>query len=261
MIIDTHCHLTYPDFNRDRDAVLQRAADAGVKAFVTVATDPDDWQRCLDLAEGRPAIRVSLGLHPNEANLYTPELKESLRHLAEKDSRVVAIGETGLDFFRDGADRDKQFAAFHAQLEIAAALCRPFILHCRSAEREMLDVLKDVAKTNGPLHGVWHCFTSTKAFAAEATELGLYFGLGGIVTYPKAAELREAVKTLPADRIVLETDCPFLPPQGWRGQRNEPSYLAKVVEVLAETRGCSREDLRRQTMENAMRLFGPALGI
>jgi TatD DNase family protein len=259
MIIDTHCHLTYPDFNNDRDAILERAAAAGVKAFVTVATGPDEWQRCLDLAEGRPAIRVALGVHPNEAGVYTPQVKDDLKALAQKDSRVIAIGETGLDFFRDGAPKELQFAAFHAQLEIAAALQKPFILHCRSAEREMLDVLKDFAKTNGPLLGVWHCFTSTIAFAAEASELGLYFGLGGIITYPKAAELREAVKTLPEDRIVLETDAPFLPPQGWRGQRNEPAYLTKVVDVLAETRGMNPEAVRLKTMENAIRLFGVSL--
>jgi TatD DNase family protein len=261
MIIDTHCHLTYPDFNRDRDEVLYRAEQMGVKAYVTVATTPAEWQLCLDLAEGRPTIRVALGVHPNEASLYTPQVKDDLKALAAKDPRVVAIGETGLDFFRDGAPKDLQYAAFYAQLEIAAALRKPFILHCRQAEREMLDVLKDFAKTNGPLHGVWHCFTATKEFAAEAIELGLYFGLGGIITYPKAADLREAIKILPEDRIVLETDCPFLPPQGWRGQRNEPAYLTKVVEVLAQTRETTAEAMKLKTFENAIRLFGTGLGV
>lgn len=270
MIIDTHCHLTFPDFDRDRDAMLQRAADAGVTGFVTVATEPREWQRCLDLAEGRRAIRVALGVHPNEAACWSPETGAALKALAEKDSRVVAIGETGLDFFRDNAPRERQYEAFRAQLEISAELGRPFILHCRAAEEEMLEALAEFhARAPGggrpcppgmaapaPLRGVWHCFTATPAHAERATAMGLYFGLGGIATYPKAAEVRQAAALMPPDRILLETDCPFLPPQGWRGQRNEPAYLAKVVETLAEVRRTTREEIWRLTTENARRLFG-----
>jgi TatD DNase family protein len=256
MIIDTHCHLSYPDFNNDRDAMLKRAAEKNVHGFVTIATGPEDWRRCLDLAEGRPAVRVSLGIHPNEAQVFSAATFDEMKTLA-KNERVVAIGETGLDFFRDNAPREKQFEAFAAQLELASALNKPFVLHCRSAEAEMLGVLEDhKKKSNAPLRGVWHCFTSTTEFAKRAAALDLYFGLGGIVTYPKAAELREAVATLPADRILLETDCPFLPPQGWRGQRNEPAYLTKVVQTLSEVRGVPPGDVESITTENAKRLFG-----
>ena len=256
-MIDTHCHLTYPDFNRDRDEMIKRATDAGVVAFVTVATGPEDWRRCLDLAEGRRTVRVALGLHPHEAGLYSPALRDEMRTLAQKDSRVVAIGETGLDFFRDNAPADKQHEAFQVQLDLAHELDKPFILHCRSAEEQMLQVLHaQQQKIGKPLRGVWHCFTSTPAFAARATELGLYFGLGGVVTYPKASEVRDAVCTMPLDRILLETDCPFLPPQGWRGQRNEPAYLTKIVETISQVRTMPPSDVRTKTTENARALFG-----
>jgi TatD DNase family protein len=121
MVIDTHCHLTYPDFNKDRDDMMKRAADAGVSAFVTVATGPEEWQRCLDLAEGKPSVRVALGIHPHEASCFTPAVGQELNRLSSADSRVVAIGETGLDFFRDNSPRDKQYEAFHAQLEISGS--------------------------------------------------------------------------------------------------------------------------------------------
>jgi len=257
MIIDTHCHLNFPDFNKDRAEIMKRAADADVRGFVTVATEPNEWQRCLDLCEGHPQIRVALGVHPNEAGVYTPQVGEELKTLAQKDPRVVAIGETGLDFYRDNAPRDKQYESFTRHLEIAAELKKPFILHCRAAEAEMLEVLRAFQKKSGtPLHGVWHCFTSTTEFGAQAAELGLYFGLGGIVTYPKANDLRAAVATLPPDKILLETDCPFLPPKPWRGQRNEPAYLTNVVATLSEVRKTTGEDIQRATTENARRLFG-----
>lgn len=255
-IIDTHCHLNFPDFDRDRDAAFERAAQAGVAGFINVATRPEDWQRCLDLAEGRPSVRVALGIHPHEAGSYTLQTGAELKALAAADSRVVAIGETGLDFFRDHAPRDRQFEAFRAQLDIAAQLQKPVILHCRAAETEMLEVLEEHSKRqHSPLRGVWHCFTSTQAFAARAVALGLYFGLGGIITYPKATELREAAADLPADRLLLETDCPFLPPPPWRGQRNEPAYLVKVAEMLAQIRKTTVEEIAELTTRNAQALF------
>jgi TatD DNase family protein len=256
-MIDTHCHINFPDFNADRDAVIKRAKEAGVVGFITVATEPENWRRSLDLAEGQPTVRVALGVHPNHAECYSAAALAELKELATSNARVVAIGETGLDFFRDGAPREKQFESFRAHLELAAELNKPFILHCRAAETEMLEVLSAEQKRIGrPLRGVWHCFTATTEFAARASELNLYFGLGGIVTYPKSGSIREAVATMPLNKIVLETDCPFLPPQGWRGQRNEPAYLTKVVETLAEVRHTTPVEIKRVTTENARALFG-----
>ncbi|MCY3019066.1 MAG: TatD family hydrolase [Planctomycetota bacterium] len=259
-MIDTHCHLTYPDFAGDLGAVLQRAADAGVTGFITIGTDPEDWRHTLDLVERFSAspytVRASLGLHPNEAAIFTPALAEELRKLARSNPRVVAIGETGLDFFREQCPRDKQLDSLRAHLRISAELHKPFVLHCRDAEEETLAELAAFReRTGAPLKGVWHCFGASQAHAARAAELGLYFGLNGTVTYPKNDALRAVVATLPADRILLETDCPFLPPQGWRGKRNEPSYLTKVVATLAEIRHTSPDDIARLTTDNAGRAF------
>jgi len=256
MIIDTHCHLSYPDFDRDRDEMLSRARQADVVGFVTIATGPDDWRRCLDLAEGRPAVRVALGIHPNEADIFSEQTFAELSQLARSNIRVVGIGETGLDYFRENSPRDKQRASFLAHLDLAVEMNRPFILHCRAAEDDMLKILEERAASGKSLRGVWHCFSASAEIAQRAMKLGLYFGLGGITTYPKAAGVRAAAAILPADRIILETDCPFLPPQGWRGQRNEPAYLKKVVQVLSETRSVPPAEIERATTENAHRLFG-----
>lgn len=255
-MIDTHCHLSFRDYNGDRDAVVRRAADAGVTGLITVGTDPEDWQRCLDLAGRQPAVRVALGLHPNDAASFTPAVADELKRLAQSDARVVAIGETGLDFYRTQCPREKQWESFRAHLRLSAELGKPFILHCRDAEQEALDELAAFQQQSGaPLRGVWHCFTSTPAFARRAAELGLYFGLNGIVTYRRTNALRAAVAKMPEDRLLLETDCPFLAPEGWRGKRNEPAYLTKVVAVLAEIRKTSPEEMDRITTENARALL------
>jgi len=259
-LIDTHCHVSYPDFDHDRDAVLQRAAQAGVVQMVTVATDPTCWHRYLDLSEGRPQLRVALGIHPNSAQLFTRDAFQTLKELfAKHPDKTAAVGETGLDFFREHCAPDIQRRAFQAQLDLAAELHLPFILHCRKAEREMLDMLAaQQAKLSNPLRGVWHCFSATSELMREAAGLGLYFGFGGILTYAKAQEVRDAAKATPAEKLLLETDAPYLPPQPWRGQRNEPAYVAETARRLAEVRGVSVEDIARLTTENARRLFGLA---
>ncbi|MCW8133214.1 MAG: TatD family hydrolase [Planctomycetota bacterium] len=255
-LIDTHCHVSYPDFDRDRDAVLARAKDAGVACMITVATDPSCWQRYLDLSEGRPQVRVALGFHPNYADTYSAEAFADLRARIEKNrDRVVAVGETGLDFFRDSCAPELQARAFQAQLDLAAELDLPFILHCRKAEREMLDVLAAQRKRLGALRGVWHCFSASVAHMKEAVDLGLYLGFGGILTYPKAQEVRDAAQAAPAERLLLETDAPYLPPQPWRGQRNEPAYVAETARRLAEVRGVPPDELAQTTSANARALF------
>ena len=257
-LIDTHCHVSYPDFDQDRDAVLARAAQARVALMLTVATDPGCWHRYLDLSEGRPQLRVALGFHPNHAETFSGGELLALKALFEKHrGKAVAVGETGLDFFRDHCSPEIQRRAFQAQLDLAAELDLPFILHCRKAEREMLDVLAaQQAKLKQPLRGVWHCFNGTPEFMQEAVALGLHLGIGGILTYPKAQEVRDAAQAAPAGRLLLETDAPYLPPQPWRGQRNEPAYVAETARKLAEVRGVSTEELARLTTENARALFG-----
>ncbi len=257
-LIDTHTHVSYPDFDVDRDQVLARAREAGVTGLLTVATAPEEWHRYLDLAEGREDQFVALGFHPNYADTYTTEAFEDSKKLFEKYSgKAVAVGETGLDFFRDKCPREIQYEAFQAQLDLAAELDLPFILHCRKAEREMCDVLKkQQGKLGRPLRGVWHCFTSTPEFMKEAVSLGLYLGFGGVLTYPKAEEVREAAKQAPAERLLLETDAPFLPPVPHRGKRNEPAFVAETAKRLAEVRGMDVLELAELTSRNARVLFG-----
>ncbi|MEI6233822.1 MAG: TatD family hydrolase [Planctomycetota bacterium] len=254
-MIDTHCHLSSTDFDTDLPAILERALSAGVEKFVTIATGPGDWERCLKIADAHAHIRVALGIHPNEASCFSAEIFNTMSALA-RNPHVIGIGETGLDFFRDHAPRDKQADAFQAQLDLSEELNKPFILHCRAAEKEMLEVLeKHRVKTGRDLNGVWHCFTATKEFGLRAAEMGLYFGLGGVMTYPKAIDVRDAIAALPEDRLVLETDCPYLPPQPWRGKRNEPSFLTATVQKLAEVRSTTPEAARAFTTANANRLF------
>lgn len=257
-LIDTHCHVSYPDFDQDRDAVLKRAKDAGVSVMVTVATDPSCWNRYLDLSEGRPQMRVALGFHPNYAENFSEPALSDLRKLFEKHpGKAIAVGETGLDFFREHSSPVIQGTAFQAQLDLAAELGLPFILHCRKAEREMLDVLAAQQKRMGrPLRGVWHCFSASVAFMQEAVDLGLHLGFGGVLTYVKAQEVRDAAKAAPSERLLLETDAPYLPPQPWRGQRNEPAYVAETAKRLAEVRGLSVDEIAQLTTDNARRLFG-----
>ena len=257
-MIDTHCHLSFPDYNADRAAVIQRAMDAGVVAFVSIATEPEDWYRTLDIAEMYPAMRVALGVHPNHTQTFTQAIGTELRK-AVTNKRVVAIGETGLDFFRETAPREKQVESFLTHLTIAEETNLPFILHCRNAEKEMLGllVIEQYRIKRRQMNGVWHCFTGTVDDAERASVLGLYFGLGGIVTYPKSTAIREAIAIMPENRLLLETDCPFLSPQGFRSQRrNEPSFLTSIVTTLAEVRRTTPEEIRRITTENARALFG-----
>jgi len=257
-LIDTHCHLSYPDFDADREASVTRAAEAGVTRFVNVATGPDCWEKYLALARADARVRVTLGFHPNDtAESYTSARFEELKALVTQErALVVAIGETGLDFFRDNSGPEIQAQAFRAQLGLADETGLPFILHCRKAERAMLDELTAHRERTGrALNGVWHCFTATPAFMREAVELGLYLGFGGVLTYPKAEEVRQAAREAPADRLLLETDAPFLAPQTKRGKRNEPAFVAETAKMLAEVRGLTFEALSELTTQNAHRLF------
>ncbi len=256
-IIDTHSHVSEADFDHDRDGVWKRAEEGGVVGSLNVATEPNSWVRYLDLAEGRRTHVVGLGFHPNYADTFNEVELERLRSLFESHpGKAVAVGETGLDFFRDHCSQETQRRAFRAQLDLAAELDLPLILHCRRAEKEMCQMLRAQRDRVGkPLRGVWHCFTATPSEMQEAVELGLHLGLGGVLTYPKAKDVREAARRAPAERLVLETDAPYLPPQPWRGQRNEPSYLIETARTLAEVRGLSLEQGAQLTSENARRLF------
>lgn len=252
ILIDTHCHLDLEAFDADRSAALDRARSAGVRAFVVIGFAPERWRTALALAESTPDVFATVGLHPTEAARYDEELERALTGAASHP-RVRAIGEIGLDYYWDAAPRPLQREVFLRQIRLAKALDLPFVVHQRDAAEDVLAVLSDA----GPPHqGVMHCFTGDIDYARACLELGMYLGVGGIITYPRANALREALRWAPVDRLVLETDSPYLPPVPYRGKRNEPAYLFAIAAKLAEIRGVPIREIARITTENAVRLFG-----
>lgn len=257
-LIDSHCHLPDEAYATDLPAVLHRASEAGVIAMLAVATSPGDWQPYLDLPAHGPQLRVALGFHPNSAKEYTPKTFERLRSLIEANrERVVAVGEIGLDFYRDWATPEEQRPLFELQLDLAVELDLPVVLHCRAAEKEMLEMLRSRHSPGAKaLRGVWHSFTGQVEDALAAIELGLHVAFNGILTYPKAQNVRDAARALPLERLLLETDAPYLPPEPRRGKRNEPAFMVRTAERLAQERGRSLEEIARVTTANARQLFG-----
>jgi TatD DNase family protein len=241
-VIDTHAHL---DMCEDPHAAVERAREAGVTRILTVGTGPASWSRALELAERYDAVYAILGVHPHNA-------ADGLEGLADLlgDEHVVAVGETGLDFYRDYAPRDAQREAFAAQLDLAATAAKPAVIHTRAADAETSRTLKG-------FHGtvVLHCFSSPHLLPA-AMERGYYVSFAGNATYPNATELRLAATQVPADRILAETDTPYLAPQARRGRPNEPANVVHTLAALARARGEEPEELERQIEENARRVFG-----
>ena len=251
-LFDTHAHLHFPDFAGDLDAVLARARQAGVSRFLTIGTDVATSRDAVALAAREPDVWASVGVHPHDAASADAAALEEIERLASAP-RVVAIGETGLDFFRDLAPRDAQERAFRAQLALARRVGKPVVVHCRNAHDETLALLasEGVRETGG----IMHCFSGDVGIARRCLDLGLVLSLAGPVTYPKPGALPEVARMVPADRLVVETDCPFLPPQGFRGKRNEPAHLAITAARVAALRGEPLADLAARMSENACALF------
>jgi TatD DNase family protein len=251
-LFDTHAHLHFPEFAGDLDAVLARARAAGVRRMLTIGTDVATSCAAAALAQCEPDVWAAVGIHPHEAADADDAALAEIERLASAP-RVVAIGETGLDFFRDRAPREAQTRAFRAQVALARRLGKPVLVHCRDAHAETLALLAaDGALERG---GIMHCFSGDLALARRCIELGLLVSLAGPVTYPKPGALPEVARMIPADRLVVETDCPFLPPQPYRGKRNEPAYLAITAARVAELRGEPLADLAARMSENARALF------
>ena len=259
-MIDSHAHIDFPAFDNDRDQVLARARQQGVSAIVTVGIDLKSSQAALRIAEGYPDIFAAVGFHPNSSSKMRPGDLDRLAELAG-NSRVVAIGEIGLDFYRKASPRQRQLEAFQQQLELAAELGLAVIIHCRNAHQEVLETLSRWVKFTKPIAcdgqrlGVLHCFSGDVTQAERYLELGFLISLPGSVTYPSARDKVELARQLPLDRLLVETDSPFLAPQAHRGQRNEPSYVPLVVEKIAQSRGVPAEIVGRATAQNAIRLF------
>jgi TatD DNase family protein len=251
-LFDTHAHLHFPEFAGDLAAVLERARAAGVRRMLTIGTDVATSRAAVALAAREPDVWAAVGFHPHDAAEADPAALAEIERLAAAP-RVVAIGECGLDFFRDRSPREDQERCFRAQLALARRAGKPVLIHCRDAHAETLAILAEegVAATGG----IMHCFSGDTAIARRCLDLGLLVSLAGPVTYPKARALPEVATFVPADRLVVETDCPFLPPQPYRGKRNEPAYLAVTAARVAELRGEPLEALAARTTENARTLL------
>jgi TatD DNase family protein len=251
-LFDTHAHLHFPEFADDLDAVLERARAAGVRRILTIGTDVPTSRAAAALAVREPDVWAAVGIHPHEAADADEAALAEIERLAG-GSRVVAIGETGLDFFRNLAPREAQERALRSQLELARRTRKPVLIHCRDAHAETLSILgaADVSEHGG----IMHCFSGDVGIARRCLDLGLLVSLAGPVTYPKPGALPEVAKFVPADRLVVETDCPFLPPQPYRGKRNEPAYLAITAARVAELRGEPVADLAARMSENARSLL------
>jgi TatD DNase family protein len=258
-LVDTHAHLDFDKFDDDRQAVIDRALAAGVAAIVNVGVDVASSQRAVALAAQHPSIYAAVGMHPHDAKKLDGGALAELRQLAQAP-KVVAVGEIGLDFYRDLSPRDVQRRAFQAQLAWAAKLGKPVIIHDRNAHAEVMDILAGWASgvrdpgLAGRL-GVLHTFSGDRAMAEQAIDLGFYISISGPVTYKNARELPEIARNVPLDRLLIETDCPFLAPHPYRGKRNQPAYVRLVAERIAELRGMHIDDFAEATTANARRLF------
>ncbi len=254
-IIDTHAHLTDPSLLGDIEQFLERAQRAGVQSVLSVGTTLATSRGCVELAERFTNVRASVGLHPNNCCTAAAEDWQAICDLA-LHPRVAAVGETGLDRHWDDCPWDVQVDFFRRHLALGRTTAQPVVIHTRDCAEETLEILREEAQ-HGPLHGVMHSFTGPQEVAHGCLELGLYISFAGMVTYKNAAEIRDMAKTIPAARILVETDSPYLTPHPLRGQRpNHPALVAHTLRHLAEVRGVAVELLAEQTSANAHRLFG-----
>lgn len=266
--IDSHCHIDGSEYDADREAVIARAVDAGVTAMLNVGTgDPHSgaFERAVELSERHTSVFCAIGVHPHDAKLFDDAAEQRLIDLAKGSSRVIAWGEIGLDYHYDHSPRDVQREVFRRQLQIARSLHLPVIIHSREANDDTIQILRqELGGTSGPpvnhaqdagATGVLHCFGGTLQMAQDAIELGFYISFAGTVTFKKADDLREIARQLPLERLLVETDCPYLTPVPYRGKRNEPARVVATAKCLAGIHERSLDEIGRITTENFARLF------
>jgi TatD DNase family protein len=255
-IIDTHAHLDMPEFDSDRQDVLKRASRSGVMTIVTIGIDLNSSAQAIKLAQTIPGVYATAGIHPQESKGIGLKNISQLEVLAHQPG-VVALGEMGLDYHRDYSPKTDQQNVFHWQLELAEKTSLPIIIHCRQAVPDMLEILgkwsaRSALKTP---KGIIHCFSGELATAKRYIDMGFYIALGAYIGYPSSTAFREIIREIPLDRLVLETDCPFLPPQSYRGKRNEPAYTQLTLQLLSDIKGLAPEEVARQTTANALAVF------
>ena len=253
MLIDTHCHLDFPDFDADRDGVLARAKDAAIVRLITISTRADRYDAYRAIAEAHDEVWFTVGTHPHQAH---EEPEASLQTLAEMAAhpKCVGIGEAGLDYHYDRAPRDVAARVFRTHIAAARETGLPLVIHSRDADADMATILRE-EMGKGAFRAVLHCFTASTMLAQAGIALGLYISFSGVLTFKNSAALRSIAKDLPSDRLLVETDAPFLAPPPHRGKRNEPAFVIETARILAATRGISIEELSQITVDNALRLF------
>jgi TatD DNase family protein len=259
-VIDSHCHLADEVFASDLDAVIGRARDAGLERALVIlsAGDGKESSQAERVERLWPDVRFSIGVHPHQAHQFADNparAADVVRAQFASTSAARAVGEIGLDYHYDFSPPDVQQEVFRAQVRVARELQRPVVIHTREADDDTMWILRE--EGGGELTGVLHCFTGGPSLARAGLDLGFYVSLAGIITFPKAAELRETVRAVPVDRLLTETDSPFLAPVPYRGKRNEPAYVARVAEALAALHGLSSDDLGRRAAANFHTLFRP----
>lgn len=250
MLADTHCHLDFPEFNQDREEVIQRAKEAGIDYIVNIGSSLSGSQRSYELAQKYEFIYATCGIHPHEADKADERMLGEL-HLAAKKDKVVAIGETGLDYYRNYSKAENQRQLFISLVKLAKELALPLVIHSRNAQEEILKVLKSFL----PLKAVVHCFSGDADFLKECLDLGFFISFTCNLTYKKAENLKSLAKVTPLERLMLETDAPFLSPEGQRGRRNEPLYVKNLAQEISRLKELSIEEVARVTTENAKIFF------
>ena len=253
-LIDTHVHINFDVFQTDLDSLQDRWREAGVVHLVHSCVEPSEFKQIQSIADRFPEMSFAVGLHPLDAQKWKDNTSQEILTAAQSDRRVVAIGEMGLDFFK-ADNHDWQIEVFRAQLEIAYQLNKPVIIHCRDAAPELREVLQTYQQQDKAVRGVMHCWSGNPEETQWFLDLGFYISFSGIVTFKKAETVQNSAKIVPLDRLLVETDCPFLAPAPYRGKRNEPAYVRHVAESLAQLREISLEDLAEATTHNACQLF------
>ncbi|MBA8902650.1 TatD family hydrolase [Phyllobacterium sp. P30BS-XVII] len=253
MLVDSHCHLDFPDFAEERDAIVQRALDLGVVRLVTICTRVRKFDGIIKIAEQYDSVYASVGTHPNNAHEELDITADDLIKLAEHP-KVVAIGEAGLDYHYDYAPPEAQAQGLRTHIAAARVTGLPLVIHARSADEDMISILREESG-KGAFPFILHCFSSGAELARVGVELGGYVSFSGILTFKNSPEIREIAKNVPRDRLLVETDAPYLAPMPHRGKRNEPSFVTHTAAVLAETIGVSVEEIGRLTTDNVFRLF------
>lgn len=252
MLIDCHSHLHVKEFDADREAAIQRAKAAGVGTLINVGFEVEGNFQALALAKKYDDIYATMGIHPHAASEWDEEVGEKIGQTVKREEKIVALGEMGLDYFKNFQPRNVQYAALRGQLLLAQKCKLPVIIHCRDAFTELFSLLAEIQ----PVRVLLHCFTGTLEEAKKAWELGYYTAFTGIITYPSATDLCDVAAVCPLDRLIIESDCPYLSPQSKRGQRNEPAFLRETFEMLTHIRKETPGILEQQLQENTKQLFG-----